>query len=576
MEITTMSQAMQLHARILKSGSGSPENTTHELIKLFTFSALSGNLTYASHVLDSLPTQPSSYFYNTMIRAYSQSPDPTRALHFFLFMHRQQLRPSGPAPRPDKFTYPFVLKACSRSRRTRLGRQVHGLIYKSDLESDRFIRNSLIHMYSGCGESGLAEKVFDGMSDRDVVSWTSMIDGLVDDDRPLEAVRMFQQMLDDRIEPNEATIVSVLRACADTGALSIGRRMHALVDEKREIGLKANVNTALIDMYAKCGCIDSAMRLFNSIGRKDVFAWTAMISGLASHGQCQDATELFDQMEQLGLKPDERTITAVLSACRNVGRVTKGYAYFKSMRRKYGVRPTLQHYGCVVDLLSRGGRLNDAEELIRKMPIKPDAVLWRTLIWACKIHGDIDRGERLMKHLDHIDSTDCGSYVLLGNMYASTGKWHDKARVRKLMNHRGLVKPPGCSRIEVNGLLHEFTAGDSTHVEAEKIYGKMDEIEERLREEGYHPKLSEVLLDIEDEEKAFQLRHHSERLAVAFGLIKLSPGAEIRIVKNLRSCEDCHTVMKLISKIYQREVMVRDRIRYHHFRNGECSCRDYW
>ncbi|RVW48370.1 Pentatricopeptide repeat-containing protein [Vitis vinifera] len=248
------------------------------------------------------------------------------------------------------------------------------------------------------------------------------------------------------------------------------------------------------------------------------------------------------------------------------------------MRCKYGVKPTIQHYGCMVDLLARTGHLDEAEEFIRKMPIEPDVVLWRTLIWASKVHGDIDRSERLMKDrgLLKMDSDDCGSYVLLGNVYASAGKWHDKAKMRELMNQKGLSKPPGCSRIEVDGLVHEFAAGDSGHIEAEKIYAKLDEVEERLKAEGYHPKLSEVLLEIDNEEKAFQLRHHSEKLAVAFGLIKTSPGTEIRIVKNLRSCEDCHSVMKLISKIYQQDIIVRDRIRFHHFINGDCSCKDYW
>ena len=437
--------------------------------------------------------------------------------------------------------------------------------------------NGLIHMYSSCGKSGLAFKVFGKMRERDVVSWTSMIDGFVDDDRAVEAIRLFEEMVEDGVEPNEATVVSVLRACADAGAVGMGRRVQGVIEE-RKIGLEANVRTALIDMYAKCGSIGSARKVFDGIVNKDVFAWTAMTSGLANHGLCEEAVTLFDQMESFGLRPDERTMTAVLSACRNAGWVSEGFAYFNSMRCKYGVKPTIQHYGCMVDLLARTGHLDEAEEFIRKMPIEPDVVLWRTLIWASKVHGDIDRSERLMKDrgLLKMDSDDCGSYVLLGNVYASAGKWHDKAKMRELMNQKGLSKPPGCSRIEVDGLVHEFAAGDSGHIEAEKIYAKLDEVEERLKAEGYHPKLSEVLLEIDNKEKAFQLRHHSEKLAVAFGLIKTSPGTEIRIVKNLRSCEDCHSVMKLISKIYQQDIIVRDRIRFHHFINGDCSCKDYW
>ncbi|KAM1151766.1 hypothetical protein FF1_034471 [Malus domestica] len=574
MEITTMSEAIQLHAQILKTGS-THHNHNQNLSKLFTFSALSpsGDLSYARLILDSFPT-PNSYHYNTMIRAYSQSSDPIQALHLFLPM---VAKPTRHAPRPDKFTYPFLLKSCARLRLTREGKQLHGVIVKSGLGLDRYIQHSLIHMYSLGGESGLAYKVFERMSDRDVVSWTSMIDGFVDDGRPVEAIRLFEKMVDDGVEVNDATVVSVLRACAETGALGVGRRVHG-VAEDRGIGLKPNVSTALIDMFAKCGCIQSARWVFDNVVDKDVFAWTAMISGLASHGHCQDAIELFSKMQDFGVKPDGRTMTAVLSACRNAGWVEDGYAYMTSMQKDYGLRPTIQHYGCMVDLLARAGHLKVAEEFIRKMPMEPDAVLCRNMIWACKLHNDADRAERLIKYLQQLktNSNDSGSFVLIGNVYASAGKWHDKAKVRDLMKQKGLVKPPGFSRIEVDGEIHEFAVGDSGHPEAETIYRKLEEIEDYLRKEGYSPKLSEVLLEIDDEEKAFQLSHHSEKLALAFGLIRTRPGSEIRIVKNLRSCENCHAVMKLISKVYRREIIMRDRIRFHHFKNGDCSCKDYW
>ncbi|KAL5563055.1 hypothetical protein UlMin_032802 [Ulmus minor] len=576
MEITSMSQALQLHAQILKSGNELHPSHQPNLSKLFTFSALStGDLSYARTLLDSFET-PNSYYYNTMIRAYSKSSDPIEALFLFLSMLRN---PSRFAPRPDKFTYPFVLKSLARLRLTHEGKQLHGLIIKSGFGLDRYVQHSLIYMYSCCGELGSAHEVFDRMPVRDVVSWTSMIDGLVENDRPLEGIELFEQMVEKGIEVNDATVVSVLRACADAGALGVGRRVHELVKGKK-IGLMANVSTALIDMYAKCGCIESSKEVFDEIVDKNVFSWTAMISGLASHGNCVEAINLFNQMQEFSINshPDERTMTAVLSACRNAGWVSEGYTYLKTMKKKYKVRPTIQHYGCVVDLLARAGRLEDAEELIRKMPIEPDAVMWRTLIWACKVHKDMNQAERLISHLEHLktDWNDCGSLVLIGNVYASAGKWRDKARTRELMNKRGVVKPPGFSKIEIDGKVHEFIVGDSSHPEAEKIYAKLDEVEEQLREKGYDPKLSEVLLDIEDEEKAFQLSHHSEKLALAFGLIKTGLGTKIRIVKNLRSCEDCHSFMKVISKIYQRDIIMRDRIRFHHFRNGDCSCRDYW
>ncbi|KAL5705548.1 hypothetical protein ACHQM5_023840 [Ranunculus cassubicifolius] len=564
MEIATLSQAMQLHAQIIKTGKA---DDPLSLSKLFTFSALSpsGDLNYSRQIFDSLP-QPNSYFWNTMTRAYARSTQPQQSLHLFLSMQNRDHK-------PDKFTFPFLLKSCGCLSE---GKQLHGLVYKFGLASDRFIQNSLIHMYCDCGESEDATKVFDEMSDRDVVSWTSIIDGYVDDKRSVEALELFGRMQEEGVEPNDATFVSVLRGCADVGALETGRKVHQIVEEN---GIeKDNVSTALIDMYAKCGCIDSAREVFEKIESKDVFAWTAMISGFASHGQSKNAIHLFEQMVEMHVKPDVRTITAVLSACRNSGWVQTGYSYFNKMEKRFGIRSTIQHVGCMVDLLARVGHLNEAELFIKRIPMEPDSVVWRNLIWACQVHGDKERAERLMNQyqLLQMDSGDSGNYVLFGNIYASNGKWSEKARVREVMGVRGLRKPKGASKIEFKGTIHEFVAGDTSHPDAEKIYRKLDEIAKELRVEGYQPKVSEVRLDIEDEEKTFQLHHHSEKLAVAFALINTNTNTRIQIVKNLRSCEDCHSAMKYISKIYQREIVIRDRIRFHHFKNGECSCGDYW
>jgi len=480
-------------------------------------------------------------------------------------------------PKPDNFTYPFVLKCCGRLKLTQQAKQLHGLIKKMGFGYDLYIQNALIHMYSEIGELGIARQVFDRMSHRDVVSWASMIDGFVNHGLTVEAIQLFERMLEGGVDVNEATVISVLRGCADSGALSVGRKVHGIVKEKG-IDLKTNVCTALIDMYSKCGCLESARDLFDNVLDRDVFLWTVMISGLACHGMCKEAIELFAEMETCNVKPDERTITVFLSACRNAGLVREGYMFFNDIQKRYGIKPTIQHFGCLVDLLARGGCLEEAEDFINAMPMKPDAVLWRTLIWACKVHADTERAERLMKHLElqGMSANDSGSYILASNVYASIGKWCVKAEVRELMNKKGLVKPAGSSRIEVDGVVHEFVMGDYDHPDAEKIFTKLDQMVEKLRKEGYNPKVSEVMLEMDDEEKAIQLLHHSEKLALAYGLIRTCPGSKIRIVKNLRSCDDCHKFMKLISKVYQRDIIVRDRIRFHHFKNGDCSCKDYW
>ncbi|KAK7278231.1 hypothetical protein RJT34_23257 [Clitoria ternatea] len=569
MEVTTMWEALQVHAQAIKLGTEN-KDASRNLSKVFTFAALSpgGNLNYARLLLATNPTMKlNSYYYNTLIRAYSHSSH-----HHLdaLFLYLSMLHHSP----PDTFTFPFLLKC---STHFHLAQQLHASILKLGFASDLYIQNALIYTYSRFHHFDLARHLFDTMPHRDVVSWTSLIDAFVDAHLPLQAFELFHRMLEAGVEVNEVTVVSVLRACAVSGALSMGRKVHGIA-KIRGVCSNSIVSTALVDMYAKSGCIESAKNVFDDVVEKDIFVWTAMISGLASHGLCREAIDLFFEMENYKVKPDEKTVTAVLSACRNAGLILEGYELFINVQECYGVKPTVQHYGCLVDLLARAGRLKEAEDFIDTMPIEPDAVLWRTLIWGCKVHGDADRAECLMKRLElqEMSADDSGSYILASNVYASAGKWCSKAEVRELMNKRGLVKPPGSSRIEVDDDVHEFVMGDYNHPEAEQIFIKLDEMVDRLKKDGYNPDVSEVLLEMDDEEKAAQLLHHSEKLALAYGLIRKSQGSTIRIVKNLRCCKDCHEFMKLISKIYQREIIVRDRIRFHHFENGECSCKDYW
>ncbi|KAK8959171.1 Pentatricopeptide repeat-containing protein [Platanthera guangdongensis] len=514
-----------------------------------------------------------SYLANTTLRAYSKSSHPDRALRLFLHLHSHPF-----APIPDRFTFSSLFSAAARRRSYTAGCQLHALLIKSSLlpSSSPHSLNSLIFFYSSCRLLFPALQVFDGMLHRNVVSWTSAIAAAVDADSPGEALHLFESMMAEGIPPNDATAVVALRACADLGALAAGRRIHRIA-RHRGFSSNPNVATALLDMYAKCGMIELAEEMFDRMPERDVFAWTAMIFGLANHGMTRKALDLFQRMVEIGVTPDDRTITAVLCGCRSRGWVTEGYRVYNNMH-KFGMSPRIQHYGCMVDLLARAGRLDEAEGFIRRMPVESDAVLWRTLIWASKLHGDTDRAERLMLEtpLFKVDSMDSGSFVLKGNVFGSAGKWSEKAATRETMVRRRVGKLPGCSRIEVNGVIHEFESGDRGHPYAEMIYEKWVEIAEKMRIEGYSPIVSEVMLDMEDEEKASQLNHHSEKLALAFGLITASPGEKIMIVKNLRSCRDCHSAMKLVSRIYDREIAVRDRIRFHHFSNGFCTCGDYW
>ncbi|KAK9273492.1 hypothetical protein L1049_018302 [Liquidambar formosana] len=310
---------------------------------------------------------------------------------------------------------------------------------------------------------------------------------------------------------------------------------------------------------------------------RNVFTWNAMIGGLAMHGHGEIAISLFDQMKHDEVMPDEVTFIALLYACSHTGLVNEGLKMFQAMQESYQIEPRMEHYGCMVDLLCRARLVDDALEFIENMPIKANSVLWATLLGACRIGGNFELAEIVGKRVIELEPDSCGRYVMLSNLYAGISQWESALNMRKQMENKGIEKIPGCSWIEMNGTIHQFVAGDRSHLQREKIYAMMREMTQRVNLDGGHVSgIADVLLDIQEEEKEHSLYLHSEKLAVAFGLISTSPGSLIRIVKNLRVCNDCHSFLKIISKIYSREIVARDRSRFHHFREGSCSCMDFW
>ena len=430
---------------------------------------------------------------------------------------------------------------------------------------------------------GACRYLFNQISKPDLASWNSILSAYVhnsgaiceDVSLSLEVLTLFIEMQKSLIKANEVTLVALISACAELGALSQGAWAHVYV-LKHNLKLNHFVGTALIDMYSKCGCLDLACQLFDQLPHRDTLCYNAMIGGFAIHGYGHQALDLFKKMTLEGLAPDDVTLVVTMCGCSHVGLVEEGCEVFESMKEVYGVEPKLEHYGCLVDLLGRAGRLREAEERVLNMPMKPNAVIWRSLLGAARVHGNLEIGEVVLKHLIQLEPETSGNYVLLSNMYASINRWDDVKRVRKLMKDHGINKVPGSSLVEVGGAMHEFLMGDKTHPRSKEVYLKLEEMSRRLHEYGHKPRTLEVLFDIEEEEKEDALSYHSERLAIAFALIASHPCAPIRIIKNLRVCGDCHTSSKLISKIYEREIIVRDRNRFHHFKEGACSCSDYW
>lgn len=394
----------------------------------------------------------------------------------------------------------------------------------------------------------------------------------------MEALDLFHQMLQTGATPNEHTLTSALAACGNLVALDQGRWIHVYID-KAKINMNERLFASLIDMYSKCGEIGFASKLFNkeSASKEKIWPWNAMIGGFAMHGKSWEAIDLFEQMKFRRVAPNKVTFIALLTACSHGYMVDEGRDYFKSMATSYSIEPEIEHYGCMVDLLGRAGLLDEVEETILNMPMVPDAAIWGAFLGACRIHKDIERGERIGNFIKGLDSNHIGCHVLLANMYSASGRWSDATAVREKLEESGRQKIPGCSSIELNGVFHQFLVGDQSHPQTKQIFLFLDKMTRRLKIAGYVPEVGEVLLDINDEEeKETALSRHSEKLAIAFGLMNTAPRTPIRIVKNLRVCGDCHEATKFISKVYDREIIVRDRIRYHHFKNGLCSCKDYW
>ncbi|CAL5076866.1 unnamed protein product [Urochloa decumbens] len=564
----SLAAAKQLHARALRAGVP----PSHPLLAkhlLFHLAALRAPpLRYAVAVLTRVLPDPDPFSLNTVIRIAASSPRPRLALA----LHARRLAP------PDTHTYPPLLQACARLLSLRDGERIHAETAKNGLATLVFVKNSLVHLYGACGLFESAHRVFDEipLRERNLVSWNSMLNGFAANGRPNEVLTVFREMMDVDFAPDGFTMVSVLTACAEIGALALGRRVHAYL---AKIGLVGNshVGNALIDLYAKCGSVDDARRFFEEMGTEQtVVSWTSLIVGLAVNGFGKQALELFGVMERKKLVPTEITMVGVLYACSHCGLVDDGFMYFDRMKEEYGITPRIEHLGCMVDLLGRAGKVEEAYDYIVNMPLEPNAVVWRTLLGACAMHKKLELGEAAWARLVELDPGHSGDYVLLSNLYAAVGRWADVHVLRKTMAKDGVRKNPGRSLVELRNSVYEFVMGDRSHPESEQIYKMLAEIAERLRHEGYIPRTSNVLADIEEEEKETALNYHSERLAIAFALLKSLPGTPIRIVKNLRVCGDCHTVTKLISKIYDREIIVRDRSRFHHFKSGSCSCKDYW
>ncbi|XP_049392596.1 putative pentatricopeptide repeat-containing protein At5g52630 [Solanum stenotomum] len=505
---------------------------------------------------------------NAMISGYSQNDADDACLDLFTQTFTQGIG-------FDQTTLLAILNSAAGLQAASICKQVHALSVKSGFLCDTFVINSLVDSYGKCTQLDDAARIFYECPTLDLPSFTSLITAYALLGQGEEAMKLYLKLQDMDLKPDSFVCSSLLNACANLSAYEQGKQIHAHV---LKFGFMSDVfaGNSLVNMYAKCGSIEDASCAFHEVPKKGIVSWSAMIGGLAQHGHAKQALHLFGEMLKDDVSPNHITLVSVLYACNHAGLVAEAKKYFETMKDSFRIEPTQEHYACMIDVLGRAGKLDDAIELVNKMPFEANASVWGALLGAARIHKNVEVGKHAAEMLFSLEPEKSGTHVLLANIYASVGLWGDVAKVRRFMKNSRVKKEPGMSWIEVKDSIYTFIVGDRSHPRSDDIYAKLEELGQLMAKAGYVPMVDIDLHDVERRQKEILLSYHSEKLAVAFGLIATPPGAPIRVKKNLRICLDCHTAFKFICKIVSREIIIRDINRFHHFKDGSCSCGDYW
>lgn len=562
---SSVSRCRVVHARVIKSVNYNVGFMGDRLVSVY---AKLGCFEDAHKLFDDMPDKD-SVSWNSLISVFSQRGDVGKSLNAFCRMRIET------DMEPNEVTLISLVSVCTNSGALGEGNYIHGFALKMGLLFYNKVLNSLINMYGKVGCLDSACQLFETMLYPNLVSWNSIVNIHVQNGCNEESISLFNSMRRAGINPDRATMVTLLQGCADIG---VGKLAHALHGYIFSAGLNEDIaiGTALLNVYAKLGRLNSSLEVFGGMKDPDRIAWTAMLAGYAVHGYGREATNLFDFMVKNGQEPDHVTFTHLLSACSHSGLVVEGKRYFGIMSNVYKIEPRLDHYSCMVDLLGRSGHLKDALVLIKSMPMEPNSGVWGALLNACKVYRDVELGKEVAERLFALNPSDSRNYIMLSNIYSAAGHWSDASKVRALMKERGLIRTPGCSIIEHGHTIHQFTVGDRIHPDSERIYMKLEEITEKIRKAGYVPITEVVLHNVDQEVKEDMVSNHSEKLAIAFGLVVMGEGMPLIITKNIRICSDCHSMARFVSLIEKRMIVIRDTKRFHHFADGLCSCGDYW
>ncbi|XP_034676275.1 pentatricopeptide repeat-containing protein At1g71420-like [Vitis riparia] len=558
----------QVHALALKTSFDSCVYVGNALIMMYCKSC--GGADEAWNVYEAMGFR-NLVSWNSMIAGFQVCGCGNRALELFSQMHIGGIR-------FDRATLVSIFPClCGMGDGLECCFQLQCLTIKTGFISKIEVATALVKAYSSLGgEVSDCYRIFLELDGRqDVVSWTGIIAAFAERD-PKEALLLFRQFLRECLAPDRHMFSIVLKACA-----GLATERHALTVQSHvlKVGFEGDtvLANALIHACARCGSVALSKQAFDKMGSRDIVSWNSMLKAYAMHGQGKEALQLFSQMDA---QPDGATFVALLSACSHAGMVEDGAKIFETMSNNHGIVPQLDHYACMVDILGRAGQISEAKELIDKMPMEPDSVVWSALLGSCRKHGETKLAKLAAVKIKELDPNNSLGYILMSNIFCTDGRFNEARLIRREMEGKTVRKEPGLSWIEVGNQVHEFASGGQQHPEKEAICARLEELVRRLKDLGYMPQISLALHDIEDEHKEEQLYYHSEKLALVFALMNVGSmccnGNTIKIMKNIRICVDCHNFMKLASELVDMEIVVRDSNRFHHFKAKLCSCNDYW
>ncbi|GLU12722.1 hypothetical protein SLE2022_293810 [Rubroshorea leprosula] len=525
-----------------------------------------GMMIDARNLFDEMPER-NMITWNTIISGLVDAGDYLEAFRFFINMWEE-------ISDADTRTLATMIRSAAGLEQISVGRQLHSCALKMGIGKDTFISCALIDMYSKCGNIEGAQFVFVEMPEKTTVGWNSIIAGYALHGYSEEALNMYYEMRDSGVKMDHFTFSIIIRICTRLASLEHAKQAHAGLI-RHGFGLDIVADTALVDFYSKWGRVEDAQSVFDYMPCKNLISWNALIAGYGNHGHGEEALEKFEQMLEEGMKPNHVTFLAVLHACSYSGLSERGWEIFQSMSRDHKIKPRPMHFACMIELLGKEGLLDEAFALIRGAPFKPTANMWAALLTASRVHGNLELGKFAAEKLYGMEPEKLINYVVLLNIYIRSGKSKEAAAVVQTLRRKGLIMRPACSWIEVKKQQHVFLSGDKCHVQTKEIYHKVDSLIHEISKLGYVPEEKTLLPDVDEQEQRVLL-YHSEKLAIAFGLINTPEWTPLQIVQGHRICNDCHNAIKFISQVTQREIVVRDASRFHRFKNGSCSCGDYW